>query len=179
MQSTPANSVLPKDLASWLQEGFSVLLIDVRTPAEYRELHADGAELHPLEMLDPASVQRRMAEISAQTVCVFCRSGARAAQGASTLRAAGLQHVFAVEGGTLAWDAAGLPVIRGASTVLPMERQVLVAAGSLVLLGFFLGWFVSPTFFGLSALVGCGLIFSGLTGICGMAMLLAKMPWNK
>ena len=81
-------------------------------------------------------------------------------------------------GGTLAWDAAGLPVVRGKKTIL-LERQVRIAAGFLVLVGAVLALVVHPYFVGLSAFVGAGLMFAGITDSCGMGMLLAKMPWNR
>jgi hypothetical protein len=58
-------------------------------------------------------------------------------------------------------------------------RQVQITAGSLVALGTALGWFVSPWFLILSGFVGCGLMFAGLSGWCGMAMMLGRMPWNR
>jgi rhodanese-related sulfurtransferase len=94
------------------------------------------------------------------------------------LIAAGVTNVINVEGGTRAWDQAGLPVVRGKKTI-SLERQVRIAAGSLVLLGAALGYFINPLFIGLSAFVGAGLIFAGVTDTCGMGMMLAKMPWNQ
>jgi len=73
---------------------------------------------------------------------------------------------------------AGLPVVRGKKAI-SLERQVRIAAGSLVLLGAVLGSFVHPAFIGLSAFVGAGLAFSGITDTCGMGMILARMPWNQ
>ena len=83
-----------------------------------------------------------------------------------------------VEGGTLAWEQAGLPVVRG-KKAMSLERQVRIAAGSLVVLGTALGAFVHPGFLGLSAFVGAGLVFAGVTDTCGMGMVLARMPWNR
>ena len=62
---------------------------------------------------------------------------------------------------------------------ISLERQVRISAGALVVAGVGLGWFVLPVFYGLSAFVGAGLIFAGITDICGMCLLLAKLPWNK
>ena len=73
---------------------------------------------------------------------------------------------------------AGLPVVRGKKAI-SLERQVRIAAGSLVLLGVLLGWLVHPAFIGLSAFVGAGLVFAGVTDTCGMGMMLARMPWNQ
>jgi rhodanese-related sulfurtransferase len=84
-----------------------------------------------------------------------------------------------VEGGTLAWIAANLPVTRSAVKMISLERQVRIAAGSLVLIGVLLGWFVHRGFYGLAAFVGAGLVFAGITDFCGMGLLLAKLPWNR
>jgi rhodanese-related sulfurtransferase len=86
--------------------------------------------------------------------------------------------VVNVEGGTVACAAAGLPVVRGRKAV-SLERQVRIAAGLLVVLGVALGWLVHPALVGLSAFVGAGLVFAGVTDTCGMGMLLARMPWNR
>ena len=60
-----------------------------------------------------------------------------------------------------------------------MFRQVQIVAGSLVFLGTSLGVLISPWFLMLSGFVGMGLVFSGVTNTCGMAMLLAKLPYNQ
>jgi hypothetical protein len=83
-----------------------------------------------------------------------------------------------VEGGIQAWQANGLSVTRGHSRVIPLERQVRIGAGLLVLLGIALGALVHPACYAISAFVGAGLVFAGVTDWCGMAMILAKMPWN-
>ena len=151
------------------------MLLDVRTPAEYSEIHVPGSVLQPLHALDPARVRELVAGKSA--CYLLCRSGHRARQAAEKLEAAGLNNLFVVEGGVDAWAAAGLPVIRGRA-VMSLERQVRIAAGSLVFIGALLGYFVNPAWLALSAFVGAGLMFSGITNTCGMAMILARMPWN-
>ena len=89
-----------------------------------------------------------------------------------------ITNVVNVEGGTTACVEAGLPVVRGKKAI-SLERQVRIAAGLLVLLGVLLGFLVHPVLFGLSAFVGAGLVFAGVTDFCGMGMLLARMPWNQ
>jgi rhodanese-related sulfurtransferase len=108
----------------------------------------------------------------------ICRSGARGRQACEKLLQAGFAHAINVEGGTLACLEAGLPVVRGKKAI-SLERQVRIAAGSLVLLGAVLGWLVHPALIGLSAFVGAGLIFAGITDTCGLGMVLARMPWNQ
>ena len=83
-----------------------------------------------------------------------------------------------VAGGTVACVQAGLPVNRGQKT-MSLERQVRIAAGSLVVIGTVLGAFVHPYWLGLPGFVGAGLVFAGVTDTCGMGMVLARMPWNQ
>lgn len=61
----------------------------------------------------------------------------------------------------------------------PLMRQVQIAAGALVLLGVILSQTIAPAWIALSAFVGAGLVFAGLSGFCGMARLLPLMPWNR
>lgn len=159
-----------KALKSELEQD-GVHLLDVRTPAEYGEMHIDGSELMPLDRLRPEEVKGR-------NCVVICRSGKRAEQAAQKLHAAGCEGLRILDGGVLAWESAGLPLNRG-KKVLSLERQVRIAAGLLVLTGVVLGTWVNPAFYGLAGFIGAGLIFAGLTDWCGMAMLLAKMPWNQ
>ena len=94
------------------------------------------------------------------------------------LEAAGFTNVVNVEGGTSAWHEAGLPVVEG-KKVISLERQVRIVAGSLVVIGAVVGQFVHPLGYGLSALIGAGLVYAGVTDTCGMGMMIAKMPWNR
>ncbi len=149
-------------------------LIDVRTPAEYGEVHVQFARNLPLDQLDPAALRKTHAD---GPLYVICKSGSRSARACERLAAAGLD-VVSVEGGTEAWAAAGLPIVRGRKAV-SLERQVRIAAGLLVLLGVSVGYFVHPIGLALAAFIGGGLVFAGVTDTCGMGMLLARMPWNK
>lgn len=166
-----------KDLRK-LQQEKSVDLIDVRTPVEYREVHAQGAQNYPLDALDPQGIAGGRNGRSGEPLYVICRSGSRSSKAVQKFLDSGIENVVNVEGGTNAWDQAGLPVVRGKKAI-SLERQVRIAAGFLVLLGAVLGFFVHPYFIGISAFVGAGLMFAGITDTCGMGMMLAKMPWNK
>ena len=150
------------------------LLIDVRTPVEFAQAHAPDATLLPLSDLDGKVVSQLSA---GKPIYVMCQSGNRAKRAAEKIEKAGIDSVSVIEGGMNAWEAAGLPVQRGRTT-LSLERQVRIAAGTLVLLGVVLGFSVTPVMYALSGLVGAGLIFAGITDTCGMGLLLARMPWN-
>jgi len=152
-------------------------LIDVRTPTEYREAHIESARNVPLDRLDPAAFMQ-FRRSSSEPIYVICQSGGRGRQACEKLEKTGLTNVFNVEGGMTACLAAGLPVVRGKKSI-SLERQVRIAAGSLVLLGIVLAWAVHPAFVALSAFVGGGLVFAGVTDTCGMGMILMRMPWNQ
>ena len=172
-------TITPGELHGLVRGGLRPLLIDVRTPAEYRAAHVDFARNQPLERFDSAAVQELLRSQDASSpVYVICQSGGRGRQACEKLLAAGRGNVVNVEGGTAAWIAAGLPVTRG-KKVMALERQVRIAAGSLVLASAVLALAVSPYWIGLAAFVGAGLIFSGVTDTCGMGLLLARMPWNQ
>ncbi len=171
-------TISPRDLAARRQAGQPVELIDVRTPVEFREVHADLARNVPLSDLDPAAVMNARDGQPDQPLYVICQSGGRGRQACEKFLAAGFANVVNVEGGTRAWVECGLPVARG-KKMISLERQVRIAAGLLVLIGAALGAFVHPAFIGLSAFIGAGLLFAGLTDTCGMGMLLAQMPWNQ
>lgn len=170
-------TIKPEELFQ-LHESQGVELIDVRTPAEFREVHATIAVNVPLDTLTSEQVKQVQSGDDAAPVYFICQSGNRSSRACQKLIDAGFTNVVSVEGGTKAWDQLGLPVNRGKKTI-SLERQVRIAAGFLVLLGALLGMFVNPWFSGLSAFVGAGLMFAGITDTCGMAMLLAKMPWNQ
>lgn len=150
----------------------AVALIDVRTPAEYREVHAEGAVLMPLDQLDPKALD------ATKPVYLICEAGTRAARAAEKLRAAGFAEAIVVDGGTKRWIDAGLPVVRGRKA-MSIFRQVRIVAGTLVLVGLGLGLWIHPAWLGLSAFIAAGLVFSGITDSCGMGWCLAKMPWNR
>lgn len=156
-----------------LAKAGGVALVDVRTPAEFEEVHVTFARNVPLAELDP----KALGVDPGAALFVVCQRGGRGAKACEKLRAAGFTNVTNVEGGTLACVEAGVPVVRGRKA-LSLERQVRIAAGALVLLGAGLS-FVHPAFVGTAALVGAGLVFAGVTNTCAMGMLLARMPWNR
>jgi rhodanese-related sulfurtransferase len=157
------------------QRGEAIDLVDVRTPAEFRAVHVTLARNVPLEKCDLAAVRNGS---STQPLYVICQSGARGTKACEKLIAAGGDHVVNVIGGTKAWVEADLPVVRG-KKIIPLDRQVRIAAGSMVMAGTLIGYFVYPWLIGLAAFVGAGLIYAGITDYCPLATFLARMPWNQ
>ena len=170
--------ITPQELAELCKDGKKIDLIDVRTPVEYREVHVEIARNVPLDQLDAGALMQARNGSANEPLYVICRSGSRGQQACEKFLQAGFSNVVNIEGGTLACVDAGLPVVRGKKAV-SLERQVRIAAGALVLLGALLGLIVHPAFVGLSAFVGAGLVFAGITDTCGMGMILARMPWNQ
>ena len=170
-------AIKPKQLAELCKDGKKVEVIDVRTPVEFQEVHIEIARNVPLDRLDPAALMQARNGSTNEPLYVLCRSGSRGQQACEKFLKAGFSNVVNVEGGTMACVEAGLPIVRGKKAI-SLERQVRIGAGSLVLLGTGLS-FVHPAFIGLSAFVGAGLVFAGITDTCGMGMILARMPWNQ
>jgi len=174
----PKSSVSPRELHRLLDEGRAAELLDVRTPGEFAAAHVPGAKLVPLDDLDPIAFLKQGGAHNSP-IYVLCQSGGRARKAVEKFRRAGFQNCVLVEGGTQAWMDAGLPVVQSQNKALPLMRQVQIAAGFVSASGAALALRISPWFAVIPLLVGCGLLFAGLTGFCGLALLLAKMPWNR
>ena len=171
------STISAEKFAELRQQGKVADLIDVRTPVEFREVHVEQAKNVPLDQLDPVALMKARTGAETDPLYLVCKSGSRGQQACHKFVNAGFKNVINVEGGTTACVAAGLPVVRG-KKAMSLERQVRIAAGSLVLVGV-LGSLLHPYLIGLSAFVGAGLVFAGITDTCGMGMILAKMPWNQ
>lgn len=147
-------------------------LIDVRSGAEFAVGHIPGAINIPLEQ-----VEARAADIGEGPVLMICEAGTRAAIAAGWLEVR--QSVSVLEGGTAAWRKAGLPLVSCAPSRWALDRQVRLAAGVIVLAATLLAVTANAKWLYLAMFVGAGLTFAGATNICGMAVLLARMPWNR
>ncbi len=168
-------SVSPKELKSRLtDEDTDEILIDVREPGEYRGMRIPEAKNVPLTSIEAAADKLK----DVGTVYVHCASGARSSQACAILEAAGV-NVVNLEGGLSAWQEAGFTVTHTGKQVIPIIRQVMIAAGSLVIAGVLLGIFIHSWWYALPLFVGAGLLFAGVSGICMLANLLSYMPWNR
>lgn len=169
--------ISPNEVAARLEGGEKLLLIDVRTTGEHGEVHTPAARLLPLDVFRCEDVFAASGG-PAVPIAVLCKGGVRARRAAEMLSAAGAENVMVVDGGMDAWARAGLNVVRGRK-VLGVERQVRIVAGGMALVGALLALFVNPLFAWIPAFVGAGLTMAGLTDFCPMAILIAKMPWNR
>lgn len=172
-------TIAPKELHARIAKGETIDLIDVRTPAEYRSWHTEHAVLAPLASLDCKKVlASRKAEADAP-LYVMCKSGMRSAQACQQFVAAGYENVVNVEGGIQAWDAAKLPVTRQGREMISVDRQVRITVGAMIIVTALLGIYVASWVAWLPLVFGAGLLQSGITDTCPLAMVIAKMPWNQ
>ena len=166
----------PGELVRLSAESPGIRILDVRTPAEFESQHIAGAYNVPLDTLSEHGPEIR-ASVTDPIVLV-CRSGQRARKAEEALRASGMANLHVLDGGMSAWSAAGQPVREGMHRI-SLERQVRIAAGALATTGGVLALLINPLFALLPALVGSGLVFSGVTDTCTLGMLLARLPYNR
>ena len=153
------------------------LIIDVRSHAEIDSLSYAGCLRLPLHELNQASATKL--NPGNRTVYILCGTGKRAQMAADKLTQCLPNALTIIDGGITAMAAANLPLQKGKSRVISLERQIRIAVGGLVLTGVVLGSILHSGFYGLSAFVGVGLIFAGITDTSPMGMMLASMPWNQ
>lgn len=162
-------TISPAQAKALLDQG--ARLIDIRDADEHRRQAIPGAANMPLSALEPVSGH--------PAVIWHCRTGMRTAANAQQLAAMSACPGYILEGGINGWRSAGLPIKADAKAPLEIMRQVQIIAGLLILLGVVLSLTVAHAFVLLSGFVGAGLLMAGATGWCGMARLLALMPWNR
>lgn len=168
-------SVSALDAKKLIEQG--AVLIDIRDRAEYLREHIPGARSVPLTDI---TTGKTVEGAEGQPVIFHCLAGTRTAQNVNALiKAASPAPTLLMAGGINAWKSADLPTIEDKKQPLPIMRQVQIVAGTLVILGVVLGYTADSRLFLLSGFVGAGLLFAGVSGFCGMANILLKMPWNR
>lgn len=177
---TPAapavTTIEPETLREWTAQHQDLVVVDVRSAAEFESLHIRGSYNVPLPLLSEHTAE--LAARLGRRVVLVCQSGARAEQARQKLAGAGVTTAYVLTGGAPGFAAAGGDVVRGAQR-WDLERQVRMVAGSLVLTGLVGGEVVSPKLRVLAGIIGTGLSFSAATNTCAMGKALAAMPWNR
>jgi rhodanese-related sulfurtransferase len=169
-------ALAPETLVSWFMEHRELMVIDVRSAAEFESLHIRGSYNLPLPLLSEHADE--LAARLGSRVVLVCQSGVRAEQARQRLARAGVDTAYVLTGGAPGFAAAGGDVVKGKDR-WALERQVRLVAGSLVVLGLAGGRFVSPKIRTLAGVIGTGLTFSAATNTCAMGKALAAMPWNR
>lgn len=150
------------------------VLVDIREPLEHARENIPGARSAPLSNLSASELAS-----CGGPVIFHCQSGNRTSVSADKLEACAPCEAYALKGGLNGWKAAGFASALDRSKPIEIQRQVQIVAGGLVLLGTVLAASLSAWFLALTAFVGAGLVFAGVSGWCGMAKLLAVLPWNR
>jgi rhodanese-related sulfurtransferase len=164
-----------KTLKKWLENN-EVVIIDVREPAEHEAAKISGSNLLPVASI----CKDLLPQCRNKKLVLHCHSGKRSSNACQKLISEDPNlEIYNLEGGISAWNDAQYEIQSSGKFFLPLDRQVQLTIGLGVFSGSFLGYLVSPVFFLLSGFFGAGLIFAGLSGYCGLAILMAKMPWNK
>jgi rhodanese-related sulfurtransferase len=172
------NTITAQQASDWIASGEAVL-IDVREPDEFRGEHIAAALSLPLA--EVGNMAKVMSVPEGKKIVFQCLKGGRGQQACERLGAAQRSdhEVFNLEGGITAWKAEGLPVVASASPGMSIFRQVQIVVGTLVLLSVLGGFLLNPAGFVIAGLFGAALALAGISGWCGMAILLGRMPWNK
>lgn len=166
-----ASKINPEEIRNALRSGDTRAVLDVRSPAEFAIGHIPGAVNIPMEQ-----IEARMADVPSAPLVLVCEGGKRAEIVSGWL--GDTRQSSVLDGGTRAWRNAGYPLVACAPCRWTLERQVRLIAGILVLAGTVLSILLDTKWVYLAMFIGAGLTFAGATDICGMAILLAKMPWN-
>ena len=173
---TTIKQVSPKELNKWIESNTAVV-VDVREVIEYNEKHIKQATNLPLS--EVSLKHKNMPEHKGKKLVFHCKTGRRSTMACEKILAEGCEfEVWNLAGGIEAWSSDNLP-IESLAKVISINRQVMITAGSIVLLGMLLGSLIHQGYYLLSTFVGAGLVFAGATGNCYMEKLLLKMPWNK
>lgn len=175
--TTDISTIIDADtLKAWLDRHDDVIILDVRSAAEFESLHVRGSYNVPLQLL--AEHTEEVAQRVGRRVVLVCHSGVRAEQARVRLHEVGMDSAVVLDGGAPAYAAAGGDVVRGEQR-WAMDRQVRMVAGTLVTTGLLAGELVSPRLRLVAGAVGAGLAFSAATNTCAMGAALARMPWNR
>lgn len=168
-------TVDPHTLKQWLHHHEAVLL-DVREPAEYAAENIPGSILVPLGSICKSTLP----DFTGKKLVIHCRKGGRGGSACEKLLAEDpTLEIYNLEGGIEAWRAAAMNIAASGKSILPLDRQVQLTIGLLLIAGSASGYFLGTAFFLLTGIIGAGLAIAGATGFCGLALLIAKMPWNQ
>lgn len=166
-------NVSAEQLHQWIKDDEAVL-VDVREPAEFANTHIQHSTLLPLGKItanDLPSTDKK--------IVIYCQKGARGNSACVKVTAENERIVYNLEGGIVAWQAKGLPVNKGQSKTIPLDRQAQITIGGFVLAGSAAAFLANPLYIVVPVFFGAGLLFAGISGTCPLSLVLAKMPWNR
>ncbi len=156
------------------------IIIDVREKDEFKNEHVSRAINLPLSSF-PQDAPPLLENLVDKKIVIMCLSGKRAAMAFDHIKNMpniNFENYEVYPEGIKGWKNECKKVVAIKDSMISIMRQVQIAAGSLIILGGALGTFINPNFWFISTFIGVGLTFAGITGTCGLAEILRKMPWN-
>lgn len=161
--------------AFMLIEKEDVGIIDVREPAEHMSSHIEGSELFPLSKLKGEDIKHNK-----NTYIIYCQKGGRGKSACEKLLAHNPDlDIYNISGGINEWINEGYSVRKGEKSILPLDRQVQLSISTLLLVFCALSLTISTAFIWPIIFIATGLFVAGATGFCGLARVIALMPWNQ
>ena len=170
----------PKIAKEWLDQN-ECCIIDVREPSEHQNQSIKGSHLIPLGQLSADKIPQQFKN---KKIVMHCQRGGRSSRACAQLMQENPDlNIYNLEGGILGWSECGLDTACANGSqkkcTMSIERQVRLTAGLIVFVGCVLAIIVDPIFIALPAFAGFALSFTAIIDWCGMAKVLAAMPWNK
>lgn len=173
------NNISAKAANEMLSEGNAVI-IDVRSMAEHNACNIEKSIICPLPDISYSKLQHLVPELDNNKIIIHCKSGFRSNQACKKLLTDNPNiELYNMEGGITAWQKDGFNTVGSGKIVLPTMQQTQLVIGVMVSIFCLLALFANYNFIYGALFFGLGLIFAGLTGFCGLAKLLDKMPWNQ
>jgi rhodanese-related sulfurtransferase len=177
-----SNKISAESFSRTYQDNQNLVLIDVRSPVEFESKHIKGSFNIPIDDLSVNSMKELIKRKKIKTneeIYFICKSGMRAKLAQQKMEDS--KHpIVCVDKGLDGIDSGeGIEYNYGSRGGISLERQVRITIGFLMLAGILAGAFIHPLAYGFSGLISLGFLISGITDWCGMALLIAKMPWNK
>lgn len=148
------------------------VLIDVREKIEHDSEHIEGSVHLPLSNF----TSEQLAPFKDKEIIIHCAKGMRSQKACEMVQSL---PVSSLSGGIEGWKTEGFPTQSTGRKIIPLERQIQLAIGVFLLLINIVGFSININFLYLTSFIGLGLMMAGLTGFCGLAFIIAKMPWNK
>ena len=161
-----------------LQKESSPCVIDLRTAAECQSESLHQTLNIPVQELTIETFDKATDELNPdEPIYLLCQSGKRAEIAVKKLKDSNKSLVI-IEGGLNTLKAEGAEIVVGTTKAISLERQVRIAAGLIVMLGVIMSVFINEWYLLIPVFVGTGLVYAGISDNCGMALILARMPWN-
>ena len=162
-------NISPAQLKELIKQG-NAIIIDVREPFEFQSGHIKNAISIPASKF----TKDKIPNDKSKKIIFHCKAGKRSEMLLKNIAGEGYLNL---EGGIDNWLANGF-AIHG-KTKMPIDQQFRLSIGIIILISSILAYFINFNFVFVNMFIGAGLVFSGITGFCGLQKILGMAPWNK